>query len=286
MLRRSSRVVERALAVAALAALVLAACGPPETDDDALRTEGGDPLYRDGTYAAAFSHTDPEGWRPVLQVRVRAGLIDRVCFDAVRVDGTRLRDDEAYLERFRLEHGVELLAMIDASIERLIAVQRAPTGAEARTLAWSATFEVLAREALDAARFGLTVEAAGVEQIATQGPYRAFDSPDELGWRAELILTYDDDGIAAASYRETRRELDGTRRDKASDADYQARFRAARGVTTDDVVAALVGQLLAADGAAIDGVSGATLTSTRFRALARAINENRVAAELPTRLCR
>ncbi|MFW5745298.1 MAG: hypothetical protein ACOC2D_18645 [Spirochaetota bacterium] len=282
-MRRRSELLVLVAAVA-----VLAACGPPETDPDAPRTADGSPLYRDGEYAAAYSHTGPDGWRPFIYLRVRAGLVDTVCFDAVDASGERLSETERFLERYRLDTGTDLLALFDKLRSRLIDRQAVPLPAAVNAVPWSVSFDVLARRALAAAKVGLTVEAAGLDVVATPGPYTASDEPDELGWRAELVLVYDGDGLAAGSYREVRRELDGSTRRKRDDAAYLERFATASGITWAAVGSTLVERLIAAQPSEpqIDAVAGATLSSARFVALAERIARGRVEAPLPNRLCR
>ena len=268
-----------------LVVLAFAACGPPETDPNALRASDGEPLYRDGTYAAAFTHAGPDGWRPFLEARIRAGVVEDVCFDAVDARGVRLTDDERFLESYRLETGVVLPETIATLRARLLDTQRVPLPADPAAAEWSAQFEILAREVLDSARFGVTVDAAGIEQIATAGPYTATDAPDELGWRAELVLVFNADGVAGAAYREVRTELDGSLRIKRDDAGYQELFASIIELDSESVAATLSDQLLAAGTAEIDGLSGATVTTSRFVALATKIFEQRAPVALPNRLC-
>jgi len=267
-------------------------CGAPETDPDALRGPDGTPLYRDGRYAASFSHTNPDGWRSFVSVRVRAGLVQEVCFDAVDSDAGRLLADERYLEQYRLDTGVDLARTLDALTAQLLDRQVLPPTATAGVIGlpsaeWTYEFVVLVRAALRSARFGVTMDAAGIERLPSWGPYVATDAPDELGWRAELVLVYDSDGAVAAGYREIRTELDGSVRVKSQDAVYQALFEEATGRTSDAVIAGLIGRLLGApDADDVDAVSGATLTATRFDALVARVERRRMEAPLPGRLCR
>lgn len=281
-MRRRSELLALVLAVSA----VLAACGPPETDPDAPRAADGSPLYRDGTYAAAYSHTGPDGWRPFVYLRVRAGLVDTVCFDAVAASGTRLSESEGFVEQYRLDTGTDLLPLFDRLASRLLENQTPRLPAPTNAVPWSVTFDVLAARALEAAKVGLTIDAAGIEVVPSPGPYAATDAPDELGWSAELVLVYDGDGVAAGSYREVRRELDGLIRRKRDDDVYQERFAAAAGVTSAEVAATLTDRLIAAGSPRVDAVAGATVSSARFAALAERITSSRVEAPLPNRLCR
>lgn len=283
MHRRSDRA-----AVAGLLGVIaiLAACGPPETDPGALRRQDGTALYRDGVYAAAYTHTNPDGWRPFLQIRVRAGVVDQVCFGAVNAAGRRLLDDEHYLEQLRLETGVVLADQLATITGRLLERQLPAPAIDPGAAGWGASFETLARAVLTSARHGMTVHAVGPELIPAPGPYVASDAPDALGWRAELVVVYDRDGAVAAAYREVRTDPDGSTRQKALDERYQARFEAVTGHTTALVTAALVEQLLSGGPSSVDGVTGATVTSRRFSELASRIDTRRVAVPLPGRLCR
>lgn len=274
-------------AVALLVIAVLSvSCGPPETDPDALRRPDGAPLYRDGVYAASFSHTGPDGWLGFLQLRVRAGLIDEVCFNAVNVDEVRLTSDQGFIEQYLLETGVDLKEYLEDLIAKVLETQQAGVRVDPRSMSWAVRFDTLLRMGLASARRGVTVDAAGMEYVATAGPYIASDAPDALGWRAELVLVYDAGGAVAGAFRETRRELDGSERLKRDDAGYQQRFDAASGVTTAEVTATLLDQLFAGGFANIDGVTGATLTTRRFIELARRIEEHRRAVRLSGNLCR
>lgn len=275
------------LVLAAVAAL-LAACGPSETDPDAPRAADGSPLYRDGAYGASYSHTGPDGWRPYLYLRVRAGVVDTVCFDAVDASGTLLSESERFLEQYRLDTGSDLVALVDRLRSRLLERQVVPLSVPADAVPWSVAFDALARRALAAAKVGLALDAAGLEVVPSVGPYTAADDPDELGWSAELVLVYDGDGVTAGSYREVRRELDGSLRRKRDDAAYQERFAAASGVTSSEVASTLTERLIAAQPPElqIDAVAGATLSSARFASLAERIEQDRVEAPLPNRLCR
>ncbi len=267
-------------------AVLLVSCGPPETDPDALRRPDGAPLYRDGVYAASFSHTGPDGWLGFLRLRVRAGLIDEVCFNAVNVEEVRLTSDEAFTEHYLLETGVDLEGYLEDLAAQVLETQQAGMRIDPRSMTWAVRFDTLLRTALASARRGVTVDAEGMEYVATAGPYIASDAPDALGWRAELVLVYDAGGAVAGAFREIRRELDGSERLKRDDAGYQQRFSTASGVTTAEVTATLLEQLFAGESSGIDGVTGATLTSRRFVELVRRIEGHRRPVQLPRDLCR
>ena len=266
--------------------LLLASCGPPETHPDALRRGDGSPLYRDGTYSASYSHTGPEGWLPWVQLRVRAGVIDQACFGAVSTSQKVLLDDERYLEQYRLDTGVDLVSLQGSLTGQLLATQRALPTIGVGSVPWATAFEMLTRTALRSAGRGITADAAGVERVSAVGPYAAADAPDALGWRAELVLVYDRDSVVAGAYREYRIGSDGRERQKRDDVVLQQRYESAMGVTTDQVAETLVSQLIGAESSRIDGVSGATLSTNRFVALASRIDAQRRAAALPRRLCR
>ncbi|MFP4115120.1 MAG: hypothetical protein ACOC1I_07440 [Spirochaetota bacterium] len=276
----------RATLALVVAVAAFAACSPPETDPDARRAPDGSALYQDGRYAASFSHTGPDGWRPFLQLRIRTGLVQEICFDAIKADGSLLSDDAVYLERYRLDHGVELLPYFNDLIAHVLASQAPFPRIDYATVSWGVRFHLLVKTALESAEVGLTLDAAGIEQIPTEGPFLVSDEPDELGWRGELVLVFGGDGVVAGHYRETREEPDGSRRVKRDDEAYQELFVAASGVRSEQVAATLVDRLIAGSSNEIDGVSGATLSSARFIALARKIESQRVAAALPNNLCR
>lgn len=278
------------IAILVLAALLLVACGAPDTDPDALLNADGTPRYRDGRYAAAYSHPDADGWRSFLLVRIRAGLIREICFDAVNADGERMLESEGYLETYRLETSRSAASVLEELAGETRERQSPPVSAAPGAVAWSTRYLVLLERALEAARVGLTLDAAGIEVVPTPGPYVATDAPDELGWRGELVLIFDGDGPAAGSFREVRTRLDGTTIIKREDADYQERFAAASGLVSPEVSRTLLEQVVEPEGGSaevpqIDAVTGATLSSSRFAALLAHIYEQRTEAPLPNRLC-
>ena len=281
MRRRSRPRVTRLFATLMLVVVVLISCAPPETDPGALRLPDDTPLYADGTFRAAFSHTDPHGWRAFLSVRVRAGLIESVCFDAVDADGALLRSAEFYQERYRLATGVGLSDLFRGLEETVIERQASGFRVPVAALDWSVQFELLLRSALAAAAGA----RADIVELVTAGPYRAADAPDRLGWRAELVTVYGGASVVGAAFIETREQNDGTRIVKRDTEAYQAQYRRYADTDTAGVVSELVQQLVRGD-TTVDSVSGATLTSARFIALSARIAALRRAAPLPRRWCR
>ena len=272
-------------------ALSLLGCGPREPDPGALLAPDGSALYADGVFTAAYSVTSDNGWQPYLQLTVRAGVITDACYGAVRAPRfseesvTLLPHDERFLERYRLATGVRLTDLMQGLESELLARQELPetvpplppeSGLTA--LEWVHWFGVLAEAALDAARTATT----GTVRVANPGPYTAEDEPDELGWTGHLAVIFSDGGPASAAFEELRLAADGSVARKSDDAEYAERFTAATELTPELVASDLEAQLVAGS---VDGVTGATGTSTRFRQLSQRIGRDRVALELPRRPC-
>ena len=257
-------------------AVVLIGCDGVRPDPDAE--------FRDGRYVAAYAHTRADGWRPFLELRVRAGLLHTICFDAIAPNGTRLMQSDRKLEEYRLATGVDLPPYIQGQIDAVIAAQDLRISADPQALEWSLALFDLLRQVIPAARVGLTVEAAGVASVPTNEPYLAADLPDELGWRAELVVVYYDQAVAAVDYAELREQSDGSAIRKRDQPDIQADYERLLGLTSASVAQSFSSGLVVGD--VPDAVAGATISLGRFTRLTAAIEASLIAADLPDRPCR
>lgn len=274
MPRRSDALRLMVTAGAFLALALFAACAPTEPAEGALLNAAGDTVYTDGTYLVSYSHTGTDGWQPFLQFRVRAGLITEACYGAIRADGLLVRSDEDYVERFRLETGVDLPDFLDRLEAELSARQELPLEIPTTRLdervTWSNSFTALVDAALHLARIG----DAGTAVIPAAGPYVGHDQPDELGWEARMVIIFGEVGVVAASFQESRVGADGTVSVKADDAAAELSRQFVQ-----------VGAPETGEGITLDGISGATGTSNRFRVLADRVLATRISVPLPNKLC-
>ena len=274
MPRRSDALRLMVTAGAFLALALLAACTPTEPAEGALLNAAGDTVYTDGTYLVSYSHTGADGWQPFLQFRVRAGLITEACYGAIRADGTLVRNDEDYVERFRLETGVDLPDFLDRLEAELSGRQELPLEIPTTRLdervTWSSSFAVLADAALYLARIG----DAGTAVIPAAGPYVGHDQPDELGWEARMVVIFGEVGVVAVSFQERRVGADGTVNVKADDA--------AAELSRQFVQVGVPGS---GGEITLDGISGATGTTNRFQVLADQVLATRTSVPLPNKLC-
>lgn len=284
----------RQLAVIAGVVLVLAlpvACTPSEPAEGALLTASGAAVYADGTYLVSYSHTGTDGWQPFLHLRVRAGLITDVCYGAVRSDGMLVRDDENYVERFRLNGGADLVGLLDQLEAGLIARQQSPLELPVvrmdERVSWTSSFAVLADAALQLARAG----DADFAEIPAPGPYIQVDQPDELGWQARLIVIFGEAGVAAASFEESRIGADGTVMMKADDPVSAEAYERVMELSPAGVATELARQLVQGgvteidERIVLDGITGATGTTDRFQILANRILTARISVPLPNKFC-
>ncbi len=274
MPRRSDALRLMVTAGAFLALALFAACTPTEPAEGALLNAAGDTVYTDGTYLVSYSHTGTDGWQPFLQFRVRAGLITEACYGAIRADGTLVRNDEDYVERFRLETGVDLPDFLDRLEAELSGRQELPLEIPTTRLdervTWSSSFAVLADAALYLARIG----DAGTAVIPAAGPYVGHDQPDELGWEARMVVIFGEVGVVAVSFQERRVGADGTVNVKADDA--------AAELSRQFVQVGVPGS---GGEITLDGISGATGTTNRFQVLADQVLATRISVPLPNKLC-
>ena len=293
MLTRTDRhraVVAGLFALVAVGLFLGCAVGAP--DEAALRGPANDALYADGIFVATYDFASQEGWRPFIQIEVKSGIVRRVCFDAVAVDGRRMLDDDYYVESHRLETGSDVRELIETLRDCLIERQLVLLTACAPETEWTAYFAQLAEAALGAARDSesgrtgsraVTIQAPPLSMI---GPYLVTDEPDELGWSAELLVTFADGVVSGADYRETRVDQYGETAIKLEETDYLGHYTDATGVDLIEAVQTLLGQLRSgATPDEIDAVAGATLTSERFIDLARRVFALRTVPALPRRLC-
>ena len=274
MPRRSDALRLMVTAGAFLALALFAACTPTEPAEGALLNAAGDTVYTDGTYLVSYSHTGTDGWQLFLQFRVRAGLITEACYGAIRADGTLVRNDEDYVERFRLETGVDLPDFLDRLEAELSGRQELPLEIPTTRLdervTWSSSFAVLADAALYLARIG----DAGTAVIPAAGPYVGHDQPDELGWEARMVVIFGEVGVVAVSFQERRVGADGTVNVKADDA--------AAELSRQFVQVGVPGS---GGEITLDGISGATGTTNRFQVLADQVLATRTSVPLPNKLC-
>jgi major membrane immunogen (membrane-anchored lipoprotein) len=276
---------------AVIALMLLAACTPTEPAEGAMLNADGDALYTDGTYLVSYSHTGTDGWQPFLQLRVRAGLVTRVCFAATKADGTLVRDDEAYVERFRLETGADLVSLLDRLEAGLIARQQLPLELPVvridGRLWWANSFVVLAEASLNLARVG----DVGATVVPAVGPYVGHDRPDELGWEARMVIIFGDTGVVAAHFEERRVGADGTVMVKADDPVSTEAYErvlelSPAGVATELSRQFVQGGMSETDGEIVlDGITGATGTTDRFQILAERVLTVRISVPLPSKFC-
>ncbi len=240
--------------------------------------------FRDGRYVAAYENARADGWRPFVELRVRAGRLHSICFDATLLDGTRMLESERYLEEYRLANNVDLGSYLSEQIEAVLASQALHVTASAEAVEWSFALFDLLSQVIPAARVGLTVDDAGVALVATNEPYVATDPPDELGWSAALLAVYFEGSVVAADYREASYLPDGTIAAKRDDPGYQSDYERLVGTTNQAVADELVTGII--QGNVPDAITGATITADRFSRLAAVLEARRATTTLPERPCR
>ena len=241
------------IAATGMVLALLAGCSVGEPDPEALLDSSGRARYADGTFAVAYDYASQDGWRPFIQLAVRSGVVRNVCFDAVAIDGRRMLADDFYVESYRLATGIQLRELITTLADCLLQNQQISTGSCAPETEWSTYFTALARTALAASaesetgRTGTRPVESLMEALSMAGPYTVTDQPDELGWVAELAVTFRNGRIESARYNETRVDHDGQTAVKIEQEEYLSRYQDVIGTDYAEVVQSLLNQLSAGD---------------------------------------
>jgi major membrane immunogen (membrane-anchored lipoprotein) len=221
-------------------------------------------VHIDGTYKATYDYTDGNGWKPVLDIVIRAGKIVSSVFDYIKPDGSLKSEDAAYAANMSSRTGVTPAEASTTLSQSLVNTQDiskvdSVTGATSS----SKHFVALGTPLMDNSKQGDTSPLI----LTMNATYRSSGVFDTQGWKPEIAVTFNNGRITSVVYNEVK--ADGTK--KRDDAAYNLNYMTIRNLTKSigDVTDILVNQLIETQSVnSVDAVSGATSTSNKFKTLA------------------
>ncbi|MFP4431452.1 MAG: FMN-binding protein [Spirochaetaceae bacterium] len=240
------------------------------------------PDYEDGVYFATYSHVDGHGWQPFLEIEVENGEIVETNFDYAAPDGSLKSKDRGYRERMESVSGTHPARYSPELENRLMENQAAPVEAVSGATSSSNWFNELASELVTKAEAGDTEDLV----LPMNDTYTAEDEPDERGgWIGHVEITYEDGDIVEVEYDELQKDGREITDRKSENEEYAERYAEINEITPAEVYEELESRLVETeDPEEVDVVSGATITSPRFRELAKKAMDQRVTATVPREL--
>ena len=103
------------------------------------------------------------------------------------------------------------------------------------------------------------------------GTYEVENNADDKGNKAKLVVEVKDGKIATVQFNEFNEETGVNKRDNA---EYNEKMKSVSGTNPSEAEPALEAQLLEKQSADVDGVTGATGTTGKFKAMAEKALEN------------
>lgn len=243
------------LAIALILAGLVFSCGPNSP-------------YKDGKYSASYDYRDGHGWKPFLDMVIKGGKITEANFNYVNAAGELKTNDNNYKEAMNKVNGTYPALYCPELGKRLIAKQALPVDAVTGATGSSQNFNALATAALAKSTTGDTTPAV----LPMNDTYTATDKPDERGWTGTIKITFENNKIVKVEYNET----DKDKKLKTENVAYNTNMKKKSGIAWNDAVAKLQDGLVASQNPdQLDAVTGATGTTQRFVALAKAVMDQR-----------
>lgn len=249
--------------VALLVITLVAGCGqqkpqeqtPPAESKPQQPAENQEVSYNDGTYYVEKADFDDHGWKAMVTVIVKDGKIASVFFDEINKDGVIKSFDTEYAPNMKAKSGTTPLDAYNELEKSLIANQN-PEKVDAVTGAThsSDSFKEMVKEALASSPVG------------ADGLFKAAEKDfDDHGWKAIAAVIIKDGKVVTAAFDEINKD-DG--RYKSVDEEYASNMEGKSGTTPAKAIAALSKSLLdKQEASAVDSVTGATGTATKFKTL-------------------
>lgn len=231
------------------------------------KKDGSSTAYQDGTYKGTYQNFDGHGWKPQLEIVVEKGKITEAVWDYVNPQGALKSEDARYAGIMESRSGTTPAKAKEALEESLIEMQSADVDDVTGATHSSENFRELAEAILANAESG----KMSTVMLPMNDTYSASDEADDRGWTGKIAVTYTDNKITAVDYQEVN--ADGMA--KIEDENYAKMMSDKNGMTPAEAKKQLEAQFLAAQGTDIDGVTGATGTTERFKELAEAAISSR-----------
>lgn len=250
--------------------------GGASESQDAQDTPG---RYENGTYVATYSHVDSRGWQPFVEIEVVDGRIQAARFDYVNPQGELKSSDQGYNERMAAAVGIAPSDAFPMLGIRLVESQSAPVDTVTGATTSTEWFNELADAVITQALVGGTNPIV----LPMDQTYSAQDSPDQRGgWIGTIEVSFAADRLVSVEYDEVLRVSGEVTDRKSTNSDYAERYAEINDITPAQVYEQLETELVSeGDPGMVDTVTGATVTSTRFRRLAGEALGKRVSADLP-----
>lgn len=224
--------------------------------------------FQDGNYSGTYQHFDGHGWKPTLDITVEDGVITQATWDYVNAQGEMKSQNTYYADAMESRSGTTPAKAAEELQNSLIEGQSADVDTVSGATHSTENFRELAAAVLANAAAGNTSEV----KLPMNATYHATEpEPDQRGWTASLSVTFEDNQIVAAEYM----EVDADGNSKADNPDYTAMMEEQSGTTPAEAAQGLVDLLISSQDANVDDFTGATSSSSRFRALAVQIMEQR-----------
>ncbi|MDA3851310.1 MAG: FMN-binding protein [Spirochaetaceae bacterium] len=250
--------MKKALILFILLPLLFLAC-EKKADDDAA--------FQDGVYKGEYANFDGHGWKPQLEITVEDGDITQANWDYVNPQGDLKSQNEQYASIMQNVSGTTPAKAKEELEKMLLDGQSADVDVVTGATHSSEFFEELAGAILAQAATG----DKSLVSLPMNGTYSAEDEFGSHGWKATLSVTFEDEKIVAVDFQ----EVDEEGAIKSESEEYATNMEPVSGTTPAKAEEELEAQLLAAQSADIDGVTGATGSSTRFIALVKDILSQR-----------
>ncbi len=218
-------------------------------------------LYTTGTYTAAYDARDSHGWKPVLEIVIEKGKIVSATFDYVNAAGKLKSQDEGYATMMKSISGTSPAEASAVMVKSFIAAQNAEIDDVAGATHSTDNFRALARAILEQAKTGNTQPVV----LSMNDTYTAEDEADERGYKAKIMVTYENGRIVKVVYDEFDKDGNPKRTNEA----YNTSMKAKSGTSWTEAAVMLEAALVSAqtvDG--VDTVTGATHETERFKSLA------------------
>jgi major membrane immunogen (membrane-anchored lipoprotein) len=247
-----------------LVGVAFVACGNSSSKSQA----GASTKLKDGTYLATYSTTDAHGWQEFVQVKVQGGKLSQVTFDAVDAKGNLKTNDQNYNTTMKKVAGTNPIEYTKSLSQALLASQQAPVDGVTGATESSKDFNVLAAEAIKAARNGNSTPVV-LPQNAT---YTATGKASKYGWMPYVQITFTDIQISGVTVDQVKME-----NNKITARESQDQNRKGTGKSINDVFSTLESELhKTGDPSKVDVVTSATEISNQTRELAAQILDSRV----------
>ncbi|MBN2259152.1 MAG: FMN-binding protein [Clostridiales bacterium] len=154
--------------------------------------------YTDGTYAVIYSHTDSHGWIPILEMKIKNGLIQSAWMDYQNPSGELKSDDTSYSNLMKATVGITPFEAYKKMNDSLTESQNSSSIDVITGATHSSEFFIeMSKAALSAASTGKT----NLIILDMNDTYLSeTDTFDEYGWKSRIAITIMDGKIIDVAY--------------------------------------------------------------------------------------